>query len=384
MTIYIEYLLKSESGDLVGAEVIINGDSQTTLSVKSLVDLYKDQSTSFCNAVLVETKNVKNPVYFRAKRGKLKERVISNYVRECKHEDSRVPGEVYSEGIQRRCVPAGLQKSSRPCERAESERGTVIRHGERHSSAETGRHSRGVSSGRSSCTAGSVRVINGAELDLNRLSLTSPTEFERNFREAWNTDKNISKLCVDIHSVDDYKDMKCFSFGNDCFVAIEKNGNICSVFKNSKNTQIRRFSKTALIKAVQNGGDRLDCYDVGGALPNLYCACGFEPIVKIRFNEDFAPDGWDYEKLGKPDIVFFALRTDSGYYRSIDEYYGKYKCYNEYDVPYITDLKEFKGINKEDEYEEAMNYRDEIILKRQRSLKGKVRNLLNKGLNKWL
>ena len=54
---------------------------------------------------------------------------------------------------------------------------------------------------------------------------------------------------------------------------------------------------------------RLDCFDT--VLPNLYADAGFVPVARLAWNDDYSPDGWDYQLFdtfngGRPDVVFMA------------------------------------------------------------------------------
>jgi len=60
--------------------------------------------------------------------------------------------------------------------------------------------------------------------------------------------------------------------------------------------------------AVRSGGTWLEGFDT--LLPAVYGRFGFRPVAKLRFNPEFAPEGWPYEhyqkfNAGKPDVVFF-------------------------------------------------------------------------------
>jgi hypothetical protein len=46
----------------------------------------------------------------------------------------------------------------------------------------------------------------------------------------------------------------------------------------------------------------LDCFDP--YLPRLYNAYGFQAYDAWAFNDEYAPAGWDFEKFGRPDVVF--------------------------------------------------------------------------------
>ena len=58
------------------------------------------------------------------------------------------------------------------------------------------------------------------------------------------------------------------------------------------------------MESLKSGGNHLDCYD--GYLPRLYGSIGFKPICKIKFNDEYAPDNWDFERDGRPDVVFIV------------------------------------------------------------------------------
>lgn len=56
---------------------------------------------------------------------------------------------------------------------------------------------------------------------------------------------------------------------------------------------------------IKHGGYFLECYD--GKLVKLYEKQGFKVVVRIPFNEEFAPEGWQQFLSHKPDVVFMSL-----------------------------------------------------------------------------
>ncbi|MFC9841322.1 hypothetical protein ACFVKB_47395 [Rhodococcus sp. NPDC127530] len=82
--------------------------------------------------------------------------------------------------------------------------------------------------------------------------------------------------------------------------------------------------------AVAQGGRRLDCFDT--VLPDLYSKAGFVAVARLRWNDDYAPDGWDYTTFrqfngGRPDVVFMAHNpraADSTYRRGTGVYVDDY------------------------------------------------------------
>lgn len=61
----------------------------------------------------------------------------------------------------------------------------------------------------------------------------------------------------------------------------------------------------AVQNAISRGAKSLDCFD--GYLVDFYGRMGFVEVERIPFNDDYAPDGWDYESLGRPDVVIMEV-----------------------------------------------------------------------------
>ena len=97
--------------------------------------------------------------------------------------------------------------------------------------------------------------------------------------------------------------------------------------------------------AIENGGRKLDNYS-SEKLSSLYELYGFNPISKVQFNELFAPDDWNYDRDGTPDIVFWIHNGDSAADVVIN--FGRYL------VPWDS-VQEFST------YDEAEKYRDQIL-----------------------
>ena len=88
-------------------------------------------------------------------------------------------------------------------------------------------------------------------------------------------------------------------------LAIKDNGDIVSVF----NTAGRRKGNAAVTMAISQGGNRLDTY--GGFLPGMYARHGFRAVARTKFMDKYAPEGWDFDKFGRPDNVFMVLDPTS-------------------------------------------------------------------------
>lgn len=165
--------------------------------------------------------------------------------------------------------------------------------------------------------------------------LVSPGEFLHFIQKA--KENNPFGDSVDTHELDEYTSMKCISFdGGLGGVAVEKDGNIVSVFKHP-DSNIKGYMRYAMTAAVLNGGTKLDCYSIRGALPTMYSRYGFIPVCKIRFNREFAPPNWNYERDGEPDIVFMVHSGDTLEEMESKIEAGEYKPFQSYDIPYIED-----------------------------------------------
>lgn len=85
----------------------------------------------------------------------------------------------------------------------------------------------------------------------------------------------------------------------DAGFAIKPDGDIVSVFSTRPGAGSQMMNL-----AVQQGGRKLDAFDT--YLPPFYSKAGFRAVARVRFNDEFAPPGWDVKKMGRPDIVFMV------------------------------------------------------------------------------
>ena len=81
----------------------------------------------------------------------------------------------------------------------------------------------------------------------------------------------------------------------------------------------------AVADAVANGGRTLDCFD--GFLPVYYNAFGFTETQRMDFNDEFAPEWWDFDRDGRPQVVLMTFTGDSTNAQEIAEHYV-YKAYD--------------------------------------------------------
>ena len=81
---------------------------------------------------------------------------------------------------------------------------------------------------------------------------------------------------------------------------VSNDGDIKGVFK-LPTSKAKGVADNILQEAVNQGGTKLDNFD--GYLTKIYERNGFRIAARIPFNEEFAPDGWNKEKHGTPDVV---------------------------------------------------------------------------------
>ena len=130
--------------------------------------------------------------------------------------------------------------------------------------------------------------------------------FIANFRAA-NEINGKKSVQVYEYSPEEYKQMRLFTAENgQSGFALKPDGDIVSVFSSEKG------SLAGLMKlAIQNGGNKLDCFDT--MLPKIYKKFGFIEVDRVKWNEEYKPANWDKEFFkqwnnGEPDVVYMKLR----------------------------------------------------------------------------
>lgn len=149
---------------------------------------------------------------------------------------------------------------------------------------------------------------------------------------------------VDFHDSMELSKMKRFMSENGGYgVAVEKDGNITAVFNNYAVSGKRGVVDSLLLTALDNGGTKLDCYATYAPhdLTSKYAKLGFVPVAWMRFNPEYAKEGWHH---GEPDVVFFVHNGDSA--ETIRQKVNQYPTYTKEDIrklPEFTDYDEAKA-----------------------------------------
>lgn len=174
------------------------------------------------------------------------------------------------------------------------------------------------------------------------LKIATPEEFYNAIGNAKKT--NEYGTFVMQHSIEDYKKMRLFiTIDGMAGIAITEDNNIVSIFNGGEK---RGVLKTLLPIAIENGGRKLDNYN-SPRLSAMYEMYGFNPVSNVKFNSKFAPDDWNYERDGEPDVVFWIHNGDTA--EDVVLNFGRYS------VPWEV-------VETFDTYENAEKFRDDLII----------------------
>lgn len=154
--------------------------------------------------------------------------------------------------------------------------------------------------------------------------------------------KNPYGAFVTLHEKKDYDACKgiFLLYDESAGVAVQENGNIISVFSDGTH---RGIVNVLLEKAIEIGGDRLDCF-ASEVLKSKYLFCGFIPVSCTKFEDRFAPPDWNYGRDGRPDIYFWRYDGTTG-------------------TPSAPKARKESGypIQEFSSYDAAMEYRDSVM-----------------------
>lgn len=63
--------------------------------------------------------------------------------------------------------------------------------------------------------------------------------------------------------------------------------------------------QAAVKSAIDNGAETLDC--LGTYLAAFYRSLGFVEYDRMTWDNQYAPEGWDYDANQRPDVIFMRL-----------------------------------------------------------------------------
>lgn len=144
------------------------------------------------------------------------------------------------------------------------------------------------------------------------------------------THKNPHAASVHVYDEAEYRQMRLLVTDDGKAGVALKDDEIVSAFGH-KDCAHPKAVQSMIRQATRLGGHRLDCFDT--VLPTLYADAGFVPVARLAWNDDYAPDGWDYQQFGqfnggRPDVVFMAYdpdRVGGMYTTGVGEYVDDYE-----------------------------------------------------------
>ena len=113
---------------------------------------------------------------------------------------------------------------------------------------------------------------------------------------------------VHIYSEAEYKDMRTFvTADGSAGFAIKPDGDIVSVF-NTRGGRHKSVGPHMVALAVEQGGTKLDAFNIKGMLQKMYSTVGLKKVKELKWDDQYAPDDWDYKALRRPKVIFMELK----------------------------------------------------------------------------
>jgi hypothetical protein len=110
---------------------------------------------------------------------------------------------------------------------------------------------------------------------------------------------------VDVYDTYAGKNMRLFlSPTGKSGLALKPDGDVVSVFRSGDDPGGLGPQMASL--ATQEGGRKLDAFD--SVLPYVYNKAGYEDVTAAPFNREYAPEGWNYAKMGEPNVAGMVFR----------------------------------------------------------------------------
>lgn len=84
--------------------------------------------------------------------------------------------------------------------------------------------------------------------------------------------------------------------------AVKPDGELISVFSLAKG----RGAGLVDDAVINNNAQKLDAFDINGKLPKLYGKY-MDEVERLKFADEYAPADWNYDAIGRPDVVIMKL-----------------------------------------------------------------------------
>lgn len=213
----------------------------------------------------------------------------------------------------------------------------------------------------------------------NKLKLNNQQSIDTFKKAIAKAKQSLGNDGASVELKDDYKDINLYlSEDGESGFGIKPNGDIVSVFSSKK---VKGRAHHLLEMAVYEGGGRqLDCFDI--YLTKIYETHGFKPVAKMKWDDEYIPEGWNKEKFkdynngepaltaGRRHVVFMVYDPNTK---------------KENEIPYITDYDDGDKIQQKyfEEKEKAKNKsKDKKENNKKENTKITIKNKSKGGLDK--
>lgn len=127
----------------------------------------------------------------------------------------------------------------------------------------------------------------------NKLKLNNQQSIDTFKKAIAKAKQSLGDNGASVELKDDYADINLYlSEDGESGFGVKPNGDIVSVFS-SENVKGR--SAHLLEMAISQGGRQLDCFDI--YLTKIYETHGFKPVAKMKWNDEYIPEGWNKENF---------------------------------------------------------------------------------------
>ncbi|MGB1923431.1 MAG: hypothetical protein ACPHM2_09375, partial [Alcanivorax sp.] len=134
-----------------------------------------------------------------------------------------------------------------------------------------------------------------------------PVEFHKAISEAQRANPNGAS--VHVYPVGEYEGMQLFLYDDGrAGFAITPSGGLVSVFKHPDSAMSGALD-TLVPDAISQGATTLDAFE--GFLTESYAKHGFKEVDRLPWDPQYAPDGWDTQTMGEPDVVIMEVANES-------------------------------------------------------------------------
>lgn len=118
---------------------------------------------------------------------------------------------------------------------------------------------------------------------------------------------------VHVYSAEEYAEMRLYLSTNGGAGFALRGDEIVSGFCDPTSPD-KGSARAMVATAVDLGGRRCDAFDT--VLPWIYAREGLRVVARLPWDDDHAPEGWDYEVFriyndGRPDVTFMAYDEDT-------------------------------------------------------------------------